>query len=195
MRFILALALIAFSTPALAAPNNYILEKPHTQIVFSIGHMGLSHSYGKFTDFDGKIQFDPTQPEKGTVNVTIKTASLDLNDATWNEHTAADKLLDAANFPEMTFESTSIKVTGEKTADITGNLTLHGVTKPVVLATIYNQSIKHPMAPKMMAGFSATTTIKRSDFGISYGIPMIDDEVKIIIEVEAECTDCVVENE
>lgn len=178
------LALLASAGAAQAAPKNYTLDKPHTQILFSVNHLGFSNSYGKFTDYSGKFTFDPEAPATGSVEVTIDPKSVELNDAKWNEHVKAADFLDVEKFPAMTFKSTKIDVTGDKTANITGDLTLHGVTKPVVLATTYNKTDKHPYSGKTVAGFSATTTIKRSDFGVSYGVPGVADDVVITLEVE-----------
>lgn len=174
---------VTFSA-AQAKPMNYTLDKPHTQILFSVNHLGFSNSYGKFTDYSGKFTFDPEAPASSTIEVSIDPKSVELNDAKWNEHVKAADFLDVEKFPSMTFKSTKIEVTGDKTANITGDLTLHGVTKPVVLATTYNKTDKHPYSGKMVAGFSATTTIKRSDFGVSYGVPGVADDVVITLEVE-----------
>lgn len=174
---------VTFSA-AYAAPLKYTLDKPHTQILFSVNHLGFSNSYGKFVDYAGHINFDPQAPATSSVEVTIDAKSLELNDAKWNEHVKAADFLDVEKFPAITFKSTKIEVTGEKTANITGDLTLHGVTKPVVLATVYNKTDNHPYSGKTVAGFSATTSIKRSDFGVSYGVPGVADEVKITLEVE-----------
>ncbi len=169
---------------AQAAPAHFTLESPHTQIIFSVSHLGFSHSYGKFTGYSGNIVFDPEAPASSSVDVSIDAKSLELNDAKWNEHVRGADFLDAEKFPTITFKSTKIDVTGDKTANITGDLTIHGVTKPVVLAATLNKFDKHPMSGKQVAGFSATASIKRSDFGVSYGLPNVGDDLKIIIEVE-----------
>lgn len=176
---------VAFST-AQAAPLAFTLESPHTQIVFNVNHLGFSHSYGKFTGYSGTINFDPEAPESSSVDVSIDAKSVDLNNAKWNDHVKSADILDTEKFPTITFKSTKIEVTGEKTANITGDLTLHGVTKPVVLATVFNKLDKHPMNGHTVAGFSATARFKRSDFGVNYGLPNIGDDVSIVIEVETE---------
>jgi polyisoprenoid-binding protein YceI len=178
-------ALAGFSHSASAQIEKYLFDKPHTQIIFFVDHLGFAKSSGKFLDYTGEIQWDKGEPEKSSVNATIQVNSLDMGDKTWNEHLLADKFFDAAKFPTMTFKSTSIQKTGEKTANITGDLTLHGVTKPVVLATTFNNAGKHPMMDRMEAGFSATAHLKRSDFGMSQYVPMVGDDIDIRIEVEA----------
>lgn len=180
----MAAAAVLMTAGAAFAQDKYKLDNPHTQIVFSVEHMGLSKSIGKFTDYDGEFAFDEKAPESSSVEVTIKTNSIDMSHDEWNEHLKGEKFLNVAQFPAMTFKSTSVKVTGDKTADVTGDLTLLGVTKPVVLKTTFNKAGPRPMGNDYAAGFSATTMIKRSDFGMTYGIPMVGDDIAIQIEVE-----------
>lgn len=187
MRFIPALLGIAIIAgfAGSASAEKYILDKPHTQIIFKVNHMGFSHSFGKFTDYNGVINYDEADPAKSNADVTIQTASLDLDDDKWNEHMKSKDFFDVEKFPTMTFKSTGIEKTGDKTANITGDLTLLGVTKPVTLAVQQNNMGKHPMKDIKASGFSANGKIKRSDFGMKGGIPMVSDDVDIIIEVEA----------
>lgn len=180
-----AFAFFAVPSAARAEPEKYVFDKPHTQILFAVDHLGFAKSYGKFLDYTGEIMWDKAEPAKSSVSVTIPMAGLDMGDATWKEHLSGEKWFNVAQFPEMTFKSTAIEVTGEKTANITGDLTLHGVTKPVVLATTFNKADKHPMMDRQEAGFSATTSIKRSEFGITEAVPYVGDDVAITIEVEA----------
>lgn len=174
-----------FAVPAQAEPQRFVLDKPHTQVMFSVSHMGFSNSYGKFLDYEGVVNLDTAAPEKSNVDVTIKTASLDMGDQTWDEHMKAKDMFNVEQFPTMTFKSTKVEKTGDKTANVTGDLTLLGVTKPVTLAVTQNGMGKHPMKNIDATGFSATAKIKRSDFGMTKGIPMVGDDVNIIIEVEA----------
>lgn len=184
-KFLLTAVLLAATTPAFAAPQTYEIESPHTQILFSVNHLGFSHSWGKFTEHDGKIMFDQENPANSSVEISIETDSIELNDDKWNDHMENADFFDVEQYPEMTFKSTKVEVTGEDTAKITGDLTIKGITKPVVLDTKLNKAGSHPMAGKPWAGFSATTSIKRSDFGMTYGLPAVGDEVKIVLEVEA----------
>lgn len=170
---------------AWAAPAKYTFDKAHTQIIFNINHLGFSNSYGKFTDFDGHIMYDEAAPESGSVEVAIKTASIEMNDQAWNDHMKNEDFFNVEKFPEMTFKSTGIEITGDDTAKITGDLTILDVTKSVVLDVKHNKTGKHPFGDKYAAGFSATTQIKRSEFGMGYGLPNVADDVNIIIEVEA----------
>lgn len=184
-KFLIAAALILFAVPAYAAPENYSFDKAHTQILFNVSHLGFSHSWGEFLEYDGAIVFDEENPENSSVEVTIYTAGIDMDDKKWDEHLTGADFFHVEKYPEMTFKSTAIEITGDKTADITGDLTLLGVTKPVTLETTFNKAGEFPMGDLYKAGFSATAKIKRSDFGMDYGLPAVGDEVNIVLEVEA----------
>jgi polyisoprenoid-binding protein YceI len=177
-----ALALFA-AAPAEAAPVKYTYDKLHSQILFSVDHMGFTRSHGRFNKFDGTFMLDEQNPEGSSAEITIDTNSVDMADATWDEH-VKEKFLETAKFPAMSFRSTKIVRTGEKTATMTGDLTLHGVTKPVTLDVVLNQIGPHPMAKERRdAGFTLTGKLKRSDFGMSGAIPLVGDDVALTIEV------------
>lgn len=187
-KFLFVLGLLVtmgLAKPALAEIEIYTLEKPHSQILFFVNHLGFSHSSGRFLDFDGKIEFNRSEPAKSSVDVAIKTDSVEMNDEKWNEHLKGDDFFKVASFPAMTFKSTGIEITGEDTGLITGDLTMLGVTKPVTLDVKFNKAGKHPFGEQYAAGFSATADIKRSEFGMNYGLPAVGDNVEIRIEVEA----------
>ena len=173
------------TTPLAKAPaGTYDLEKSHGSITFSVMHMGLAAYTMRFNDFDATINLDPAKPEASKVNVTIKPASLDSNNAKLTDHTNGTDFFEVEKYPTITFVSTGIEKTSDTTGKITGDLTLHGVTKPLVLDATFNGGGSHPFFKKHALGFSATTTIKRSDFGIGYGIPMVADNVNVRIETE-----------
>ena len=172
-------------TPAKAQVEKYEFDTVHSQIIFFIDHLGFSISEGEFLDFDGFIEFNRDEPEKSKTEVTIETASIDMDDEKWNDHMKNKDFFNVEKYPTMTFKSTDIKVTGENTADITGDLTILETTKPVVLKTTFRKAGKHPFGDKYAAGFSASAKIKRSDFGMNYGLPNVGDDVTIRIEVEA----------
>jgi len=176
------LAFLLFALPAQAA--HYIYDPVHTQIMFSVNHLGLSNSHGKFSKFSGGFTFDKAAPEKSKVDVSIDTASINMDSKTWEDHLKSRDFFNVAQFPAMTFKSTKIVKTGDNTGTLTGDLTLLGVTKPVALDVTFNKEMPHPMNKNMLAGFSAVGKLKRSDFGMNYGLPMVSDEVKLIIEVE-----------
>lgn len=169
---------------AAAAAEKYVFEKPHTQVLFFVNHLGFSNSNGRFNDFDGHFILDRDNLANSSVEVTIKTDSIDMSHEAWTAHMKNADFFDVEKHPEMTFKSTKVEITGEDTANVTGDLTISGITKPVVLAVKHNKSGAHPMNGKYMAGFSATTTIKRSEWDMKYALPNVSDEVEIRIEVE-----------
>jgi len=183
-RYLFFLTIFLFYLPVSGHTATYDLEKPHTQILFFCSHLGFSKSQGKFLDFSGSFEFDEASPDKSSVDVKIKAASLEMNDAKWNEHLKSADFFNVDKYPEIMFKSTGIKMTGENTAIVTGDLTLLGVTKPVALTTTFNKAGVHPISEKFVAGFSASTTLKRSEFGMKYGLPALGDDVEIRLEVE-----------
>ena len=174
-------ALFLMASPAAFAAE-YIFDKVHTQIFFSASHAGFTTSTGAFTKFDGRFSFDEDDFSQSDIEVTIKTSSIDLNDKTWNKHMMGAKWFDAKQYPEMVFKSTEVKKTGDKTLDIVGNLTLKGVTKPVTLKATFNKA--GVQFGKQKVGFSAVTTIDRTQFGMDYAVPAIGTQIPIRIEVE-----------
>lgn len=173
------------TTPLAQAPAGaYELEKSHASITFKVLHMGLAYYTMRFDDFDAAITLDPAKPEASKLDVTIKPASLDSNNEKLTAHTSNKDFFDVEKYPTITFVSTGIEKTSDTTGKVTGNLTMHGVTKPVVLDARFNGGGSHPFFKKHALGFSATTTIKRSEFGMGYGVPMVDDNVYVLIETE-----------
>ena len=185
--FAFALAALMFfgmTKPAAADPVQYEFDKVHSSIMFFVNHLGFSISTGRFLDFDGTYSFDPDAPETSSVDVSIKTDSLAMQDDRWDAHMKDADFFNVAKFPTMHFTSTEIVKTGEKTGLLKGDLTLLGITKPVELAVTLVGAGKHPMASRLVSGFSATGKLKRSDFGMNYGLPAVGDEVDIRIEIE-----------
>lgn len=197
-RFLLSVAaLVMMTAPTLARAEvqTYKYDTVHTQIMFFVSHLGFSISEGEFHDFDGSINLDMNDPSKSNVDVTIKTDSIDMDDAKWDAHMKNADFFDVEQYPKMTFKSTNVEVTGEDTAKVTGDLTILDVTKPVTLDVKLNKIGDHPMNKKPTVGFSATTRIKRSDFGMKYALPMVGDDVDIRIEVEANGVQSVTQDE
>lgn len=181
-KYLLAAALIALAAPAKA--DTFALDPVHSQVMFAADHLGFSHSHGRFADVTGSFDFDEKHPEKATATLTIKTASLAMDDKAWDDHLKSADFFNVAKFPEMTFKTTSVFKGEGNTAKVTGDLTLLGVTKPVTMDVTFNKGAIHPMSKKYTAGFSATGTLKRSDFGMTYGLPGIGDDVKLMVEIE-----------
>lgn len=163
----------------------YDLEKPHTQILFKVNHLGFSNSTGRFTDFDGVVDFDPEDWGSASVNVVIQAASIEMNDEKWNAHLKNEDFFDVAKHQQITFKSTQMTRVNKDYGKLEGVLTMLGVAKPVELEVKLNKVGMHPFKKQAWAGFSASTVIKRSDWGIKYGIPMVGNDVEISIEVEA----------
>lgn len=173
------------ATFATAEPVKYTLDSSHSQIVFSYQHLGFSTSYGMFSGFEGEITFDADAPAASSVSVSMPVMSMITG---WEErfgHFMSPDFFGAAEADLVSFTSTGIEVTGEKTALITGDLSMNGQTKSVVLDAVLNNSGMHPMAKKEWAGFSATTTLKRSDFGVDKFAPYVSDEVQVMLSIEA----------
>jgi len=166
--------------------GEYKADPGHTQVGFTVNHMGFSLYRGIFGDVSGTLSLDPKAPDKAKVVIDIPIASVATTSAKLNEHLKSPDFFDAAKFPTAHFESTSVKVTGT-TAVVSGNLTIKGVTKPVVLkaAFVGAGAMFNPMSKESseQVGFEATTTINRSDYGVSYGIPLVPDAVPLTISV------------
>lgn len=179
----LTLGAALFAGQAMAA--DYVIDKQgqHAFVNFKISHLGFSWIYGTFKDFEGTFSFDAANPEASKVNVTLKTASVDTNHAERDKHLRSGDFLNVDKHPTATFTSTSVKSTGEDTADITGNLTLNGVTKPVVIAAKFLGEGKDPWGG-YRAGFEGTTTIKMKDFGIKMDLGPQSENVELILTVE-----------
>lgn len=182
---VLAAALAFGATSALAAAEKYMLDASHSQIVFSYNHLGFSTTYGMFSGFEGEIMFDEASPEASMVSVSMPVMSMFTGWEKRDGHFMSGDFFGASESDMVTFTSTGISVTGDNTADITGDLSMNGVTKSVVLAATLNKTGQHPMAGKAWLGFDATTQIKRSDFGVGAFAPAISDEVDIKISLEA----------
>jgi len=180
----LLLATVLTSTSAYAAAEKYTIDKSHTSILFFVNHLGFSDMIGKFTDYDGTLMLDEKSPEKSTVDVTIRPASIATSSTELDKHLQDKEWFDSAKYPEIRFVSKTVTKTSDTTADILGDLTMHGVTKPVTLKARLNKADYFEMAKAWIAGFNAEATIKRSDFGISNYVPMVGDEVQILISTE-----------
>ena len=168
-----------------AMAADYAIDKQgqHAFVNFKISHLGYSWLYGTFKDFDGTFSYDAANPEASNVNVTLKTASVDTNHAERDKHLRSADFLNVSKHDTATFESTSVKSTGEGTADVTGNLTLNGVTKPVVIAAKFIGEGKDPWGG-YRAGFEGTTTLKLKDFDITKDLGPASETVELIISVE-----------
>lgn len=165
--------------PARVTAGSYTIDGNHTQAVFAYDHFGFTSNAGIISGFTGALTLDPKKPEASTLTVDIPVATLQTGIPKFQEHLASADFFDFAKFPTAKFVSTSVKVDGT-TADITGNLTLHGVTKPITLDAKF-VGAGTAMNKKETVGFAATGVIKRSDFGLGKYAPMVSDEVELKI--------------
>lgn len=181
------------ATPKSTAPvGTYEFDASHTSVVFKVNHLGFSNYTAGFDKVDGKLMFDPQNPAGMSVDASIDPRSLDLNTPPpgFHDELMGPMFFDVAKFPTIRFNSTSVKPTGPATADVTGDFTLHGVTKPVTLAVTFNGGWAANAYDGNRVGFSAKGVLKRADFGISNGIPApgttmgVSDAVEFAIETE-----------
>lgn len=177
-------AAILFSGPAMAA-ETYTFDPIHTSVIWNTTHHGKSSPHGIFSNIEGTLVLDEAAPENSKINVTVPTGLVATGIPKFDEHLKTKDFFNSAEFPAATFVSTTVEKTGDKTAKVTGDLTLIGVTKPVTLDVVFNEKGVNPMNQKETVGFSASGVVKRSEFGMGYGIPNIGDDVKIQIEAEA----------
>jgi polyisoprenoid-binding protein YceI len=171
----------------------YTNDKAHSSLLFRVSHMGFSTWTARFTRVDAKLQFDPNDIASSRLEVSVDPRSIAADNVPdgFLQNLAGKDWLDADRFPELTYRSKSVELTGTNTFRIHGELTLHGITKPMTLDARYNGGYAgHPYDPHARTGFSARGSLKRSDFGVSYGIPApgtnmgVGDEVEVIVETE-----------
>ena len=183
---IAALALgAALFTAGQAMAADYVIDKEgqHAFVDFKISHLGYSYITGTFKDIDGKFSFDAAKPEASKIEFNVNTASVFTNHAERDKHIASADFLNASKFAKATFVSTSVKSTGANTADVTGDLTIAGVTKPVVVKATFLGEGKDPWGG-YRAGFEGTTSIKRSDFGKQKDLGPASDAVELYVSFE-----------
>lgn len=186
MKVLALAALLGASFAAQAAPVTYKLDPTHTMVLFSWNHFGFSNPTANLGISAGTLVYDEANPAKSSVEVTLPLANLDTHVSALDEHLKKPDFFDAAKYPVVTFKSTRVEPLGGNKFKVTGDLTVHGVTKPVVLDATLNKAGMQPMLKVPAVGFDATGTIKRSDFGVGAYVPNVSDEVQIRITTEAE---------
>lgn len=180
----LGLLAAVISLPCFAKVEKFILDPQHSYVSWSIDHMGFSTQTGKWF-VNGNLTLDKDHPENSQVQATIEIADLITGIPELDKHLKEKIFFDAAQFPKATFTSTKVTLLSDKSAKVFGNLTLHGITKPIILDVSLNKVDKNPINDKMTAGFSAVTILKRSEFGINAFAGKLGDEVHIKIGAEA----------
>ncbi len=170
--------------PAEVRSGSYVLDPAHGKITWSVSHMGFSTYVGQFTDVSATLDLDSANLTASTLDATVRMASVGTFSDGLDTHLKTADFFDVANYPTATFRATSIRRTDEDSADITGNLTLRGVTRPIVIHADFNQAGTSPVDQAYTVGFDGKAKIKRSDFGITYGLPVLGDEVTLHFEAE-----------
>ena len=170
------LTLFAFTTI-----SNWNVDNAHSKLAFSITHLGISDVTGLFKNFDVKVTTSKDDFSDATFEMTADVATIDTEVEMRDNHLKSADFFDVAKFPKMAFKSTSIKPAGKDKYKLTGDLTLHGITKQVTMDLWYRGTVENPMSKKPTSGFQVTGTIKRSDFGVGekFPAPMLSDEVRI----------------
>ncbi|WP_409561413.1 YceI family protein [Hyphomicrobium sp. B1] len=181
--FAVSLAAVVMSAPAMAADYKIDTDNAHASITFKVNHLGFSWIIGRFDKFSGTFAFDDKNPDASKVKVDIDTTSVDTNLALRDKHLRGADLLDTDKYPTATFESTSIKSTGPNKATVTGNLTLHGVTKEVIIDAEHVGGGKDPWGG-YRDGFTGTTKITLADFGILRNLGPATKDVELILNIE-----------
>lgn len=181
----LGLAIASIATFSVAKPVAYTIDPAHTATVFSWSHFGFSTPSANFTDIQGTINVDNEKPSNSSVNVIIPISSVNTNVTALDQEFQKAAWFDAAKFPNITFKSTKVETKDKKHFKIMGNLTVKGITKPVVLDAVLNKQAVHPMTKLATVGFNATTSFNRSAFGIANYVPNVSDKITVNITTEA----------
>jgi polyisoprenoid-binding protein YceI len=172
--------------PGAVRPGTYAVEPSHSRVQFTVSHMGFTEWYGDFTGLSGTLRLDPARPASSKVDIAIPVASVSTTNATLDGELRSGDWLDAARFPTMRFVSTRVVRTGPGRATIEGNLTLHGITRPVSLAASFNGAGINPLSKAYTIGFNASAAIRRSDFAVTKYVPLVGDRMTIRISVAFE---------
>jgi polyisoprenoid-binding protein YceI len=181
---IVSAALLLAAAPAFAA-QKYEIDQNHTYVTFTYNHFGFSNPVGKLEKVSGDLRLDTADLTQSSVNVTLPLDGLHTGVPKLDDHLRSPDFFDAAKYPDITFKSTRVEKVGSDGLKISGEMTAHGITKPVVLDAKINKIGDNPMLKKPSAGFEADTTIKRSDFGVDKYAPGVSDEVHVHISLDS----------
>lgn len=177
------------TTATSTATKTYTIDKAHSEVVFQVRHL-LTRVRGRFSDFEGTITYDEANPERSSVSATIRPASIDTNEPDRDKHLRSADFFDVEKFPTLTFTSTRVVKKDAEHFDVMGDLTIHGVTRPVTLNVSFLGKAKDPWGNERL-GFEAETTINRKDYGLMWNAPLetggflVGDEVRITLSVQA----------
>lgn len=169
------------TNPAQVESGTYAIDPAHTQILFAVSHMGFTTYYGRFANASGTLDLSTKTPGASQLQVEVPTATVSTTSDKLDGELKGAQWFDAQKFPSITFKSAKVTRTGQDTAQVTGDLTLHGVTKPVTLAVRFNGAGVNPLDKKYTVGFRATGIIRRGEFGMTTYVPLIGDEVELTL--------------
>lgn len=171
--------------PSRVTAGTYATDPSHTLVGWKVSHFGFNDYFGQFGDIRGTLTLDPANPSRSVVDITVPVSGLATASSGLTAHMQRADFFDMPNHPEVRFVSTAVEANGDR-AVIAGNLTIRGVTRPVILSARFSGAGTNPYNRKDTVGFHATTTVKRSDFGMTYGIPLVSDDVELTISVAFE---------
>ncbi|RKU14114.1 polyisoprenoid-binding protein [Candidatus Poribacteria bacterium] len=185
---ILALCIITFTerTESQSAAKAYQIDAVHSSVLFRAKHLGVSYNYGRFNEFSGSIMMDETDVPKSKVEFEVKTASVDTANEKRDQHLRSPDFFNAKQFPVITFKSTKVsaKAGQENMLEVTGDFALHGVKKSITVDVEITGKGKHPQDGELI-GFETTFGIKRSEYGMTYGMQGVSDDIRITVSIEA----------
>jgi polyisoprenoid-binding protein YceI len=184
VRFTLFCSILASATLSSAKADNYKIDPVHSAILFTVGYFGIGNVYGRFDNFSGDFVFDPNDPTKDSVNLSINTDSVDSNFPDRDKHLKSPDFLNSKQFPSATFKGRSFKKVDEKNYEVSGDFTLRGITKPITVAVQVIGSGPGPKGEPRL-GTESTATLKRSDFDVKAFLPAVTDEVQLRIALQA----------
>ncbi|OOG57123.1 polyisoprenoid-binding protein [Rhodanobacter sp. B05] len=184
LKYLALAALLSAATSVQAVPVTYKLDPNHTMVLFSWNHFGYSNPTADIGLGEGTVVFDEQHPAQSSVEITLPLAKLDTHVPALDEHLKKPDFFDAAKYPVITFKSRKVQPLGDHHFKVTGDLSVHGVTRSVVLDATLNKIGPHPMNKAQSIGFDATATLKRSDFGVGAYVPKVSDEVHVRITTE-----------
>jgi len=190
MRTLTSLLALALTLPSLASASTWNADQSHASVTFEVKHLMISSVHGSFDTVAATLKLDEKNLAKSTVEATIGAASIDTGNEKRDGHLGGPDFFDVAKYPQLTFKSTKVKKAGKNKLKVTGDLTIKDVTKPVTLDVVYTQAVKSPFAPVNLRGFTATTTIDRTKWGLTWnkaletGGVVVGTDIKIKLSVE-----------
>lgn len=170
--------------PVQVQSGSYVLDPAHGKMTWSVDHMGFSTYVGQFTDVAANLDLNVRNPAASKLDASVRMDSVGTFSDGLDKHLKTADFFDTAKFPSAGFRATGIRLVDRDTAKISGNLTLRGVTRPIVIEADFNQAGINPADKQYSIGFDGDAKIKRSDFGINYGLPLLGDEVTLHLEAE-----------